>query len=497
MLSRFLMLRISNGGKQFRRAGSALRAWAALATATLLAVMPSGLLNAQQPVDRFLPDGPGRPAPNLTFQEPGRGVDARAYNFHLELDERLANRFVVRTNSETSPVVDVILGAQVRGMQTTDTLTYVDFKPCTQYAACYFCLRGTSRSDTLGTTQIVQTRTLGCHDFCLLKPICFDGKLVYTRSPDAQVRPMNVTGGVRTPVSGFPLLGPTADYQAYVQVQRRRPQSESIAAQRLITQAGPKFNASIDAQLARLNRLLLHTVRPKLQQHGLMPVAQQVGSDENRLWFRARVGTEFTEAAVGPTELAPESAPLVIAVHESLLNALVGLLDMAGKSLTDQELDALLRPKGADVPDDANGAAEKPELATVVFDQSTPLEFEVANGVVRLIVRAGFQLPIGTKIATQKITIDLKASVEPDAVVITSSNVTVGPVGGEETSQMVRDLVRYQIEQRMKPIRLRRRYQFPGNGPNASPSNPAAAEAPALVARGVTAEWGWLILLFE
>jgi hypothetical protein len=176
---------------------------------------------------------------------------------------------------------------------------------------------------------------------------------------------------------------------------------------------------------------------------------------------------------------------LAIQVHESLLNNGADRLELAGKTMTDQELKALMEeriskllgrefhftkpepvedveapqpeapaegeapaPEADAAPAEGEEAVEPDgETNTYVFDTHDPLRFQIDDGTLTIILRTGLKREGGEEIPTHVIEVPLKLSVNGDKIVMTrEGSVRVVPAPGVPRSIPRQNIMRANIQ---------------------------------------------------
>lgn len=444
-------------------------------------------------------------------------------NFAVEITEDFANRLIARCETHAGPVRDFILGADVYGDQITSTQTWLDFRPWEQAARLELVVTGEVESRTVGVTPQAHVQSLGKHQFELRKEIEFDGTVLRTRSPSAAVRPRQVNVAAVTPATGVPLIGPIASSIALQAANARNPQAAAITAERITSRSAPQFNDRVDAELARLNRLLAEQVFPQLQRWDVMPSAQSLATTETSLqWCLTlpspggsngsrlgaaglefpRRGTEDVrneEAALcdadwGGADSRVHGQAATVFLHESLVNGLLDRLPLAGVGIPDAAIDrwftALAGGAGLAELAHPDGPVE-PRLATIVFDEEHPLRLRFDEGRFALVVRMGITPVTGPAIPAQEITVPFTVELTPEAVRFRPAEVTIVPAdpndpGGlidEAARRVIREQIQGRLEERSAPRRI------PLHLPDAPPT--------ALHVRDVTLHRGWLSVALD
>ena len=363
-------------------------------------------------------------------------------NVRLTVSENFLNRLVARDETKPGEVRDFILGAQVSGRQTTATRVRLDLLPGAATARGNLVLNGTTQSATTGVTPQAMVDVASQQEFVAVKEIFFDGMQFSTRHAVVHVRAKNQTLGAVTPLTGT-LFGGIANRIAYREAERRRPEAEAVARDRVAERVFPEFDNAIDKQLATANDQLESKVRRVLRTINLMPTSQQVSSTDTAIHYSIQVATE------APTTAAPvfESRRnvdrgLSLMVHESLLNAIVARSGLKGMKTTDRDIKALIAPfeykSGKDELEAAEPPAGLPGMENVVtdieFDETDPLTIRLEQGRALVTLRAKFR-PAGQDVLPPiAVTIPYTNELVGDKFVVTPGKVQVALLNKDEES---------------------------------------------------------------
>ncbi len=353
------------------------------------------------------------------------------FNFNIRMiaTEPFVNKFVAEARKENGPVRDFILGARVSGRQTTTTDVSFDFKPDPSNLRFNIKLAGIVNSNTQGVTDQATIFTHGTHYFWANKPVIFDGDRFFTEQASVAVNANNRTVGARTNFSGFPIFGGIADGIAVSEAQKRRGQSEAIARQRVSSRVAPKLNDETDARFATANVDLRENVDKPLKELGVFPDAKSFWTTENDVTAQARVMASGELGAGTPYDVAAPSGGAVVQVHETWMNNSIDRMELAGKTINEDELKALFESRlkkllGDDFkfPEAEKGEEgyEEDESgpATLVFAEKDPIRIQVTNNLLIIRIMAGILRDDDDDIPTQEITIEIKFSIEGDKIIV-------------------------------------------------------------------------------
>jgi hypothetical protein len=462
-----------------------------------LVLLVYGLVNAATPQQPVFPgNGPLLAPDRLT--SPGIGPIhpqsdppgfASRHLLTLTFSESLANCFVAREVSDSGPVRDRILGAEVTGAQSTHTKVTLDYVGCPINARMFLHLRGNTTNQTSAWTPQATVRSEGCYQFQLSKQIDLNGLRIATRSPAAFIETRQRNIAANSPNDGIPVVGPLVSMVAFYTAEQQRPLAERIAAHRVTQQIGPRFNGEVDAQLATLNEqlVLLQSMLSKAFSAGTVTIASQSTDELMQVGF----GSAPASAAPAPTT---GSAGLQLTLHEQLVEQVLAQLPLAGFSANDTEIDRVLRglrqnPLGlltAAAPDDIL----PPMFARVTLVGPKPIEARFEDAAVLVTVVLGFQPVLGSEIPPHRIVMKFTPRIENDGVRVAGELVDVtsaDPTAAVPLGEATTTILRQQIAQRLETFVI----------PDFVPL-PALERGPqALKLTGLEIRQGWMVLAYE
>jgi hypothetical protein len=421
-----------------------------------------------------------------------RGVLPHYMNYNLSAvtSDAALTKLLGETSQTTGPVTDYILGANVSGTEWTTTTVSVRVVPSDHGAVIELVLDGITQSSTVGVTSQANIYTSGYHRFGAVKDIIFDGENITTGPARmTYVQPSNTTTGASTQFSGFPIFGRMADGIAVNEAEKRRGESEAIAADRLQTRVLPEVDARVDKLIQDANSRLHTQLHKRLREAGVYPSVVRARSNQTFLRLSAEIADKQELAGDMAPNMGYENAGLVLQLHESLLTNSAHRMKFAGQSLTDAQVKAELEryltllvgrkvelgkslaksptvplkpvPPApgapAKAPAPAPAAENSGDNSLMVFDKDDPIRFTIENGEISLILRAGIKQEGKDDIPTQSITVPLRLTVKGNQVLVDRGTVQVAPAtaNADRATQVVRaGVMRKKLESVITPMAL-------------------------------------------
>jgi hypothetical protein len=399
------------------------------------------------------------------------------FNFRMVASEGFMKRVFETNRSEGSWVNDCIMEARVTGYQCTNTQLNVDIQPMNGSAKFCLQLDGNVRSNTQAVTDQATAHTVGYHQFHAEKAAFFDGHNFSASGSVVHVaannQPVSADTGIR-----LPIIRGIANGIAMREVQKRIPQSNAITRQKITNQVVPRLDSEVATNLDKAETQLEAKLYGPLRELESYPQELDVNSTDDAILVRARLMEDIELGGSEWPNLPMPSSGIVLQTHESLLNNSLERADLAGKELTQQELNDVLKarmekllgrpleqevqatePTNADEPtkaDDVPPADQKDKTAKFVFDQHDAIKFKVSDGIVRMIMRTGLKREGADDIPVQQIEVPLGIEVVGDEIIIKrAGTIAVRPIGevGNRAEQVVRANVMRSNIARLTPER--------------------------------------------
>lgn len=399
---------------------------------------------SRQPMSRQIPPTVGVDPYATYYQNPSpvqRPVPVEAVtpaaigNLRLTVSEAFLNRLIARDEDRPGEVRDFILGAQVSGRQQTATQLRFDLLPSADQIHGALVLNGVTQSQTTGVTPQAMVDVASRQNFAAYKELYFDGTRLTTRHAVVRVQARNQTMGATTPFSGT-LFGGLADRIAYRAAERRQPEAEAVARDRVAERVYPEFDTEIDKQLAAANDTLELTVRPLLKKIDLMPTEQRAWSTDRLLGYSAQLAAESPmTSTTGVESRLSKEAGVSLLIHESLLKLAIDRSGLKGLKTTDKEIRKHLAPYEFKPTGDELEQSEPPinlpgmdNLVTEIeFDDVDPLSIRLEQDRTVVTIRASFKPGGQDVLPPLAVSIEYRTELVGDKVVVIPGKVSVAP----------------------------------------------------------------------
>jgi hypothetical protein len=344
------------------------------------------------------------------------------YNVRIAMSEGLMERIVNERRREGDRINQKQDCITINGRQCTTTDVSVDFRPCEDSAKFTIVLNGRVGTNVTADVACIEIYADGCHCFHAEKDVCFDGFDFCLSRCRVGARANNRITGANSPV---PLLGRCVESFAVNAAEDRNDETNDQIESQIRSQVCTQLNRELNRQFNDAPYRIEDEFYGPLREHGLMPETIRLSSTEDMLTVRARV-MEPHEAAGSIPTLTPAvpAAGLVLQVHESTMNNAMDRMELAGRVMTETELQeeiehrlSDLLNKEVDLPDPVTEEGEEPEVNTFVFAEEDPMRFVLEDNTVNIILRTGLLREDGSEIPTKKITVPMVFTVEPEGIV--------------------------------------------------------------------------------
>jgi hypothetical protein len=290
-------------------------------------------------------------------------------------------------------------------------------------------LDGVTRSRTQGVTDKATIFTSGYHTFKTTKHVSFNGDLFTTKPAGISVNANNTTTGATTKYSRVPLFGGFTNSYAVRAANKRKRESQAIAAQKLSAKVLPEFNEQVDSEFKKHSDRLQQTIIPKLRDADLYPAERQFLSTDKELWSNTLLMGDGEVGGDSPTFTATSLKGMVLHLHQSAINNALAKLPLAGQTMTEAELaEEIGKSLGTLLGKEVTiKPSAEPDPTKFIFPETDVLRVKISNGQLTLFLRAGLKTD-EDDIPTQVISIPLMFAIEGTDIVVSAGKVNVVPL---------------------------------------------------------------------
>ncbi len=362
------------------------------------------------------------------------------YNLRIVASEKFLKHVISEEREEDGEVIDCILGAHVTGEQTTVSEIGIDLLPESNGVRFDITVDGVVQSNTSGDKGQATIYTQGYHVFEARKGILFNNEQFSSYPADINVSASNDNFDADTGLSGLPILRGIGKQMALMRAEQLRPEAESIAASRVSDRVLPRLDEEVDEQFAKATTDMQTKLFQKLRDNNIYPSAARYVSTDSHMWVNQRL-MEVGElgGSVAPTQFSSDTG-LVVQIHESNMNNALDRLNLAGRTITEDELRTELEQhfssllgKTVTFPKPEVVEGEEPGPNTLVFAATDPVRVNISGGNFSLVLRTGFKQEGKEDIPTQEITVPMTFTLTDSQILVERGIVAVAPVDQPES----------------------------------------------------------------
>lgn len=374
-------------------------------------------------------------------------------NLYTQSAESVFNEVVDPPKTESEPINEVTdTGATVTGNSVTTTTQRIDLVPSPHEALMAVKVQGDIRTHAMAEKCSIKVYTHGSAQFWAEKPARFNGFHFHPDSAKIAVNATNIPYAAETPFSCLPVLGPCFDQMVLDQANAQRPQTEADMRQRIVDRAVPELNQEVNTTLADANDDLQNNRYRRLSKYNLYPSLMHTATTEEHMLSNTLI-RDMVELGGGTPPLRFNHPTGVnYHIHESLLNNIADRMDVAGRTMTEEEFRAEVERFLTDLtgytvdlskpeePQTEPSDDEKPKgKDKFVFDKVSPLKFQIRNNEIQVTVRTGLIRPDGETYDPHDIMIPIQYKLEGEVIkiLIDKEHLRVNGVDGGSRLQIV------------------------------------------------------------
>ena len=371
-------------------------------------------------------------------------------NLRTFISEPLMQELVYERRTDSGQICETVMGAQVYGNQVTNTVVTVDLVPSPREALMAVKLRGDTHANTVGVKCQIKVYTQGFSQFLAVKHAHFDGFRFQPYPAEIGVSVNTNPYDADTPVSCLPLFGNCVDNMVLNQAIARKGDAEAMARQRVADRVVPELNKGINEGLAEANDELTNNIYRRLRNNNLYPVGMHTSTTDTHFLSRTLIRNRVELGASTAPTLFNEPTGLNLHVHESLLNNIADRMNLAGRTMTDEDVRREIERfvfeltgreiSLEDAPMDSDEQGEEKQNQEqenagppdrFVFDKLTPLRFQIRNNEVQMTLRTALIRSNGEEIPAHDIMIPLQFELEGEDLLIKKGRLAVNRADGQ------------------------------------------------------------------
>lgn len=304
-----------------------------------------------------------------------------APNVRVAVHQQFLEKLLPDAQVKTGPVDEIIAGRPVRGTRTVTRTTAVKFIPDIDEIAFHLEVHGDISSRSVTAAGPVSLTSRGTSSFVVQKPVKVSSQGLLFGPATGMASNRSHLDGIQTSFDSVPVMRSLVRQIAKSQHDDSMPDVNREVIDKIVATACRETDAQAEPQFTEIAERIRTKLWMPLVKLGLEPTPVALETTPTMATIRLRLAAESQLAAHTPRPRAPTDAVLSMQVHDSSLNNAFDRLELAGRTLTLEDLVMQLCTRlGLEprVPDDL------PEGVQVTFARTQPLRVECRESVVHV-----------------------------------------------------------------------------------------------------------------
>lgn len=305
----------------------------------------------------------------------------RNANLRIAVSEDLINRFVPAFHEYAEAVNDTILGAEVRGSNSTLANLSVRLSPDPSNIRVGLLASGTVHSNTASTKGPVTMFNQGQSKFSAGKELIINPRGIFVSRTETRVTTGNRVVGLRTELDSIPVVGWIVRTIARQQHDEQRPFLRAEILNRVRRSASQRMDREVHRRLANVEQNVNNRVMAPLVRMQLDPQPMEMRTTRERVIMRARLASPLQFGAHTPRPQARLDSVMSTQIHQTAANNIIEQLNLHGRRMTLEELASTVSEQlgvVVQVPNDQH------KDTFIEFADTHPLEFDFHAGQITL-----------------------------------------------------------------------------------------------------------------
>ena len=301
-------------------------------------------------------------------------------NIAFSVGESLVQQLVHQDVDQTRPVRDCILGTRIVGSATMNGVVTANVLPADDVARMQVSLAGHVVSNNTGFNGPVRLRTVGYGDVNV-------SRAVRISDSGIEMAPSRTEACLRTEIRPIEHKLRLVRKIARKKAAQQKPLADRIALGKMRRQVGQQFTRQTDQALNSASPQALAKLRMMLQRLSLSDPGQQWASTDDHIHVNSAFRREDQLATVTARPAIEVPYELAIQLHESVINNVCSPV-LAGRTLSEKQLNRLLKEVGRPLPSASENEGEEPEPPFEIdFARLQSIVFEARDHSIRIGVR--------------------------------------------------------------------------------------------------------------
>lgn len=307
----------------------------------------------------------------------------RNANLRVAVSEDLINRLIPAFHQYAESVTDTILGAQVRGKNSTLTNLSMRLIPDPDAIRIGLFANGRVQSNTASRKGPVTMFNRGTSNFTAGKHVIVRPNGIQVTRTTTRAATGNRVVGLRTELDDVPLIGWFVRYLARQEHAEQKPFLRQEVLRRVHRSTSEKMDLAVNRRVATAERNIGDRVVAPLRQMDLDPRAMEMRTTSDRAIIRARLASSTQFGSHTPRPQARADSLMSMQIHQTAANNLIEQLNLHGKRMTLEELTTRLSQRFGITLEIKNDDYKQ---AIIQFADHHPMEFEFEDGQITLTI---------------------------------------------------------------------------------------------------------------
>jgi hypothetical protein len=309
----------------------------------------------------------------------------RNANLRLVVTERLLNDLLPALEPSQQEVRDNILGAEVRGQNSTWTDLHVDLIEDPAQIHLRLEADGRTRSRTVSSKGPVRLFSRDASNFRAGKDLLVSARGVQVTPAVSESSGNSQVLDIRTQFDNIPVLGWMVRQIAADEHERSRDQVRLEVGARINTRARTQLDETVSTRLLEAEQKFNDKVLAPLRELHLDPKAVEMRTTDHELVVRGRLAGSTQLAAYTPRPRALSNSVLSFQLHESAPNNLLQQLQLEDQRI---ELEELIERLSQHLKINRQDIHEElPEGVVVRMGRERPIEVEFEEDRILVTLR--------------------------------------------------------------------------------------------------------------
>jgi hypothetical protein len=304
-----------------------------------------------------------------------------APNVRVAVHQQFLEKLMPDAQVKTGPVDEIIAGRQVRGTRTVTRTTTVKLIPDIDEVAFNLEIHGDIASRSVTDAGPVSLTSRGSSSFIVQKPVKVSAQGLLFGPANGAASNRSHLDGIQTSFDSVPVMRSLVRQIAKSQHEDALPDVNREVIDKIVATACRETDSQAEPQFSEVAERVREKLWMPMVRLGLQPTPVALETTASMATIRLRLAADSQLAAHTPRPRAPLDALMSMQVHDSSFNNAFDRLDIAGRTLS---LEDLCRHFCSRLGLEAKQPDDLPEGVLVTFARTQPLRLECRDGLVHV-----------------------------------------------------------------------------------------------------------------